>query len=140
MPIHCQPFPESVSKELEIYTDYDGYHRHHVKHYNYLSAYFSQQPFPMIAILRFFAFHLARFVSLFERIDSELVAQFKISAPFGVVGKSVVLGGSLPIFSRPLQRLAPFVLVGHCRRPTVSETGALLHTALRWRRGDRLRR
>ena len=25
--IHCQPFPESVSEEREIYTDYDGYHR-----------------------------------------------------------------------------------------------------------------
>ena len=36
--IHCQPFPKSVSEEPEIYTDYDGYHRHHVKHYSYLSA------------------------------------------------------------------------------------------------------
>ena len=40
--IHCQPFPESVSEEREIYTDYDGCHRHHVKHYSYLSAHFSQ--------------------------------------------------------------------------------------------------
>jgi hypothetical protein len=39
--IHCQPFPESVSEEHEIYTDYDGCHRHHVKHDNYLSAHFS---------------------------------------------------------------------------------------------------
>jgi hypothetical protein len=38
--IHCQPFPESVSEEHEIYTDYDGYHRHHVKHDSYLSAHF----------------------------------------------------------------------------------------------------
>src|SRR5277367_2064529 len=38
--IHCQPFPESVSQEHEIYTDYDGCHRHHVKHDSYLSAYF----------------------------------------------------------------------------------------------------
>jgi hypothetical protein len=30
--IHCQPFPESVSKEHDIYTDYDGCHRHRVKH------------------------------------------------------------------------------------------------------------
>jgi hypothetical protein len=29
--IHCQPFPESVSEEREIYTDYDGCHRHQVK-------------------------------------------------------------------------------------------------------------
>jgi hypothetical protein len=36
--IHCQPFPESVSEEHEIYTDYDGCHRHHVKHESYLSA------------------------------------------------------------------------------------------------------
>jgi hypothetical protein len=36
--IHCQPFPESVSEEHEIYTDYDGCHRHHVKHDSYLSA------------------------------------------------------------------------------------------------------
>jgi hypothetical protein len=38
--IHCQPFPESVSEEREIYTDYDGCHRHHVKHASYLSAHF----------------------------------------------------------------------------------------------------
>jgi hypothetical protein len=39
--IHCQPFPEPVSEEHEIYTDYDGCHRHHVKHDSYLSAHFS---------------------------------------------------------------------------------------------------
>jgi hypothetical protein len=39
--IQCQPFPESVSEEHEIYTDYDGCHRHHVKHVSYLSAHFS---------------------------------------------------------------------------------------------------
>jgi hypothetical protein len=39
--IHCQPFPESVSEEHEIYTDYDGCHGHHVKHDSYLSAHFS---------------------------------------------------------------------------------------------------
>jgi hypothetical protein len=39
--IHCQPFPESVSEEHEIYTDYDGCHRHHVKHDSYRSAHFS---------------------------------------------------------------------------------------------------
>jgi hypothetical protein len=39
--IHCQAFPESVSEEHEIYTDYDGCHRHHVKHDSYLSAHFS---------------------------------------------------------------------------------------------------
>ena len=39
--IHCQPFPESVSEEHEIYTDYDGCHCHHVKHDNYLSDHFS---------------------------------------------------------------------------------------------------
>src|ERR1700736_3974109 len=39
--IHCQPFPESVSEEHEIYTDYDGCHRHHVKHDSYLSVHFS---------------------------------------------------------------------------------------------------
>jgi hypothetical protein len=37
--IHCQPFPESVSEEHDIYTDYDGCHRHHVKH-DSLSAHF----------------------------------------------------------------------------------------------------
>jgi hypothetical protein len=41
--IHCQPFPKSVSEEHEIYTDYDGYHRHHVKHDSYLFAHFSPQ-------------------------------------------------------------------------------------------------
>jgi hypothetical protein len=39
--IHCQPFPKSVSEEHEIYTDYDGCHRHPVKHASYLSAHFS---------------------------------------------------------------------------------------------------
>jgi hypothetical protein len=39
--IHCQPFPESVSEEQEIYSDYDGCHRHHVKHDSYVSAHFS---------------------------------------------------------------------------------------------------
>jgi hypothetical protein len=29
--IHCQPFPESVSEEREIYADDDAYHRQHVK-------------------------------------------------------------------------------------------------------------
>ncbi|MGA9513229.1 MAG: hypothetical protein WBV51_06620 [Pseudolabrys sp.] len=38
--IHCQSFPEVVSKEREIHTDYDGYHHHHVNHYSYLSARF----------------------------------------------------------------------------------------------------
>jgi len=33
--IHYQPFPESVSEKREIYSDYDGYHRHHVKHVRY---------------------------------------------------------------------------------------------------------
>ena len=42
--IHCQPFPESVSEEHEIYTDYDACHHHHVKHDSYLSAHFSQHP------------------------------------------------------------------------------------------------
>jgi hypothetical protein len=40
--IHYQPFPELVSEEHEIYTDYDGGYRHHVKDYSYLSTHFSQ--------------------------------------------------------------------------------------------------
>jgi hypothetical protein len=39
--IHCQPFPESASEERDIYTDYDGCHRHRVKHSSYLSAHFN---------------------------------------------------------------------------------------------------
>jgi hypothetical protein len=39
--IHRQPFPESVSEEPEIYADYNGCHRHHVKHDSCLSAHFS---------------------------------------------------------------------------------------------------
>jgi len=35
--IHHQPFPESVSEEHEIYTDYNGCHRHSVEHVIYLS-------------------------------------------------------------------------------------------------------
>lgn len=30
--IHYQPFPESISEEHEIYSDYKGCHRHRVKH------------------------------------------------------------------------------------------------------------
>jgi hypothetical protein len=39
--IHDQPFPESVSEEHEIYTDYNDCRRHHVKHYSYPSVHFS---------------------------------------------------------------------------------------------------
>jgi hypothetical protein len=39
--IPYQPFPEAVSEEHEIHTDYNGCHRHHVKHYSYLSAHLS---------------------------------------------------------------------------------------------------
>jgi hypothetical protein len=39
--IHRQPFPESVSEEREIYADYDGCHRYHVKRDSYLSTHFS---------------------------------------------------------------------------------------------------
>src|SRR5690348_10286734 len=38
--IHCQPFPESVSEEDEIYTDYDSGHRHDVKRDTCVSAHF----------------------------------------------------------------------------------------------------
>src|SRR6266404_7134516 len=51
--IHCQSFPESVSEEHQIYTDYDGCHRHRVKHPSYLSAHLSQ-PSPEERILAFF--------------------------------------------------------------------------------------
>jgi len=51
--IHCQSFPESVSEERQIYTDYDGCHRHRVKHPSYLSAHLSQ-PSPEERILAFF--------------------------------------------------------------------------------------
>jgi hypothetical protein len=38
--IHCQPFPESVSEEQDIYSDDDGYHRQRVNYDSYLSAHF----------------------------------------------------------------------------------------------------
>jgi hypothetical protein len=38
--IHRQPFPESVSEEREVYTDYDGCHRQRVKYSSYLSVHF----------------------------------------------------------------------------------------------------
>ena len=38
--IHCQSLPKSVFEEQEIYTDYDGYHRHHVKSRSYSSVHF----------------------------------------------------------------------------------------------------
>jgi hypothetical protein len=40
--IRCEPFPELVSEETEIYTDYDGYHRRQIKANSYLSAHFSR--------------------------------------------------------------------------------------------------
>jgi hypothetical protein len=45
--IHDQSFPESVSEEQDIYADYNGCHRYHVKHDSYLSAHFSA---PKLAI------------------------------------------------------------------------------------------
>jgi hypothetical protein len=30
--IHYQPLPESASEKRNIYADYNGRHRHHVKH------------------------------------------------------------------------------------------------------------
>ena len=39
--VRCQPFPESVSKEREIHTDYDNYHCHYEKRDSELSAYSS---------------------------------------------------------------------------------------------------
>jgi hypothetical protein len=38
--VHHQPFPETVSEDHEIDTDDNNYHRHHVKHDNYLPAHF----------------------------------------------------------------------------------------------------
>jgi len=43
--IHYQPFPESVSEEHEIYTDYNGCHCQHVKHHSYPSVHFSTTSF-----------------------------------------------------------------------------------------------
>lgn len=40
-----QAFPESVSKEREVYTDYDCYHRHHVKDHRYPCAHLSKTLF-----------------------------------------------------------------------------------------------
>jgi hypothetical protein len=64
--IHCQPFPELVSEEHEIYTDYDGGHRHHVKDYSYLSTHFSQHSPDDPMLERMIAF----FLSLVETVDA----------------------------------------------------------------------
>ena len=42
MPIFTASRSQKWFLKNTIYTDYDGYHRHHVKHYSYLSAHFSQ--------------------------------------------------------------------------------------------------
>ena len=47
--IHHQPFPESVSEEREICTDYNGCHRYHVKHHSYPSVHFSTPSFYFFA-------------------------------------------------------------------------------------------
>jgi len=43
--IHHQPFPESASEKHEIYTDYNGCHRNHVKHHSYPSVHFGTTHF-----------------------------------------------------------------------------------------------
>jgi hypothetical protein len=51
-PRQCQyllPFPESVSEEHEIYADYNGCHRDHVKHHSYPSVHFSTTSFHFCA-------------------------------------------------------------------------------------------
>jgi hypothetical protein len=40
-PLPDQSFPESVSEERDIHTDYNGCHHHCVKHTSYLPAHFS---------------------------------------------------------------------------------------------------
>ena len=40
--IHDQPFPEPVSEKCNIYTDYNGCHRHHVNDRSYLSVHFTR--------------------------------------------------------------------------------------------------
>jgi hypothetical protein len=43
--IRHQPFPESVSEEHEIYSDYNGCHRHHIEHRSYPFTHFSKTSF-----------------------------------------------------------------------------------------------
>lgn len=43
--IHREPWPKQVSEERNIYTDDDGYHRHHVKHVSYPTAHFNLMAF-----------------------------------------------------------------------------------------------
>jgi hypothetical protein len=43
--IHYQPFPELISEEHEIYTDYNSDHCDHVKHHSYPSAHFNTLSF-----------------------------------------------------------------------------------------------
>jgi hypothetical protein len=43
--IRHQPFPESISEERQIETDYNGCHRHRVEHNAYPSAHFSNASF-----------------------------------------------------------------------------------------------
>ena len=40
--IHHQPFPESVSEEHEVYSDYNRCHRDHVQRDSYLSAHLGE--------------------------------------------------------------------------------------------------
>ncbi|MGC1779695.1 MAG: hypothetical protein WBB34_17305 [Xanthobacteraceae bacterium] len=39
--IHNKPFPEPISKEQDIHSNYDGCHQHDVKHHSYQSSHFS---------------------------------------------------------------------------------------------------
>jgi len=47
--VRDQPFPESVSKEREIYADDDGYHRYHIKNRSYPRAHLSKTSFHFVA-------------------------------------------------------------------------------------------
>jgi len=76
--IHYQPFPESVSEEHEIYTDYNGCHRHHVKHYSYPSVHFSTTSFHFLRNGRVNERYRGRMGSA---ITAETVALSGISRP-----------------------------------------------------------
>jgi hypothetical protein len=49
--IHYQPLPKSISEERKIYADYNGYHRHHVKHDSYLFAHFNTLRLRRLSVL-----------------------------------------------------------------------------------------
>ena len=73
-----------------------------------------EQAWRLVAKLADALFDAARLDALLGRSAGEVRAHFYVSAPLGLIRKSLVLGCSFPTFGRPIGRFgALFCLVAH---------------------------